>query len=882
MNIPRIAELLSYADDGYISEAVDFRPAKRRSLRGYAAIAACVAIALVSAGVFALTRSIRIEKREPLPSGTFTTATDGEEPMRGLSIPLPFGDDIGKDSESEELRGFFEPCVQKLDDIPEELLSLVPEEDYKSWAESLGEIWQTAPSSIEDYPNIYSFITRFGVADDEVRGAVTTMTEEELDTLLEGDVEKITLAFASEYSIVSGENVYSPYWVYVHEVEDYETVGLTPEEIENKLSYYASFKYNDMAREFFENKLNEFIVPLGDGVTLMYRDHTLIYNYDLPLVMKEFAVIDIEQDSSEVLYLIDNDPESGDKNIYAAVYMWDQLITVGRDSEKSFDAFEAFCSYAGRSDYYKSFTPVPRGTVVRLAWDGLYETAPDGEPRRLTWLSRLQFSDSDCAYSEEELEAFAEKLEGHYLDCEEFENFVFLNNPGPEIIGNGYELIGGTEPYKLVPNLSGERDELIATLDSIDFEPRRESYIYYYGVFDEGRRVDYEFYYLLDCYITPESMHAIQALSGYSFTPVWKTSGNYANHADGKGHMTERTTVYCLGDDYRLLCYDFPIEQENGDTLYAQVFRKDASPYDGLDPDGFEKLSDYYELLYRYARSSAAAYYRGKYYHCVPYHPSAEEIERFKAEGEYIGESVYKPSMPVEEMFDYNGPNALKYDEGPAMIGESDYDRLLRSLKAFAERSEYTSPGNKLFDLGEFEYYDYREDNSYDCFVGNLMPGVPLYRSGNYIMAIPYAPIYNGKLEPIAARLYYCGSESMELPSSTETEEYTERLEREYSETDGAHEIVSEKTGQRWELCETTPTRAEINEFRYYGNQIDYAWFDLESHWTSGSGRQFNIANALPDGERQERARCYACGDMLLLEFDEPKGGVYGRIYRLK
>ena len=375
-------------------------------------------------------------------------------------------------------------------------------------------------------------------------------------------------------------------------------------------------------------------------------------------------------------------------------------------------------------------------------------------------------------------------------------------------------------------------------------------------------------------------MHAFQALSGYSLTPVWKTSGNYVNHADGKGHMTERTTVYCLGDDYRLLCYDFPIEQENGDTLYAQVFRKDASPYDGVDPNGFEKLSDYYGLLYRYARSGAHVYYRGGYYHCTPYHPSAEEIERFKAEGEYIGESVYKPSMPEEDMFEYAGPNAFKYGEFPALEGESDYDRLLRRLKEHTESSRYTSPGDKLFDLGEFEYYDYHEDNRYNCFVGNLMPGVPLYRSGNYIMAIPDEPIYNGELAPIAARLYYCGDESMELPDDGETEEYIKHLGEEFSDTDGVHGIVSEKYGQRWELCEKTPSRAEVNEFRYYGNRIDYAWLDLESNRKSGSGWQFNIASALPDGERQERARCYTCGDWLLLEFDEPVNGVYGRFFR--
>lgn len=876
MNI--LAEALSYIDEKYIDAAADYRPERHISRVKYAAIAAC-AILCTGAAVFSAVAVGKPSRRRPIEfTSPYTSSeADGDNVMGGVmpAVPIPF-----EGFDSDENRLFLVPCSERLDEIPEELVQIIPSEEYKNWVDSWGEEYRTVPDSVDDYANLYSFIHEFDPDENVVREAVD-MSDEEIDLILSDDAAAVTEAFATEYAIVKGGKAYSPYWIYVHGIDDYEAAGLTPEELEHKLQYYASFRYSDSAREFFEKKLTEFIVPAGDGISLMYQDNTLIYNYELPLVMKEFAIVDIAADSSEILYLVDNDPESGDKNIYAAVYMWDQLINLSRDSEKSFEALEAFCSYAGRSDYYKSFTPVPRGTVVRLAWDGLYETAPDGEPRRLTWLSRLQFSDSDCVYSEAEMSDFAEKLNGHYLDCEEFEDFAFLNNPGPEVIGNGYELIGGTVAYKLVPDLSGKRDELIATLDTLDFEQSRKSYIYYYGSMNEGWDTGYRFSYLLDCYITPESMRAFQSLADYSYTPVWGTHNDYVNHADGRGHMTEKVTVYVLGD-YELLCYDFPVEQENGDTLYAQLFKRNKCPYDDLDSDDFENLSDYYELLYRYARSSGYAYYQGEYYHCTPYHPSAEEIERFKAEGEYIGESVYKPSMPEEDMFEYAGPNAFKNSEFPALEGESDYDRLLRRLRENIESSKYTSPGDKLFDIGEFEYYDYQEDNSYDCFVGNLLPGVPLYRCGKYIMAIPDEPIYNGELEPIAARLYYCGDESMEMPEDEEISEYCEHLGKEFSEMDGKHFAISEKYNRKWELCEKVPSRAEINEFRYFGKRIDYGWYDLDNHREGyGTGWYFNIVNALPDDERQELVRCYICGDWLLLEFDEPKDGVYGRFYRL-
>ena len=62
----------------------------------------------------------------------------------------------------------------------------------------------------------------------------------------------------SEYSIVVGECIYCPNWIYTHSAEEYNNVGITVEDIAAKSDLYADFGFTDEARTAFSNKLTNY------------------------------------------------------------------------------------------------------------------------------------------------------------------------------------------------------------------------------------------------------------------------------------------------------------------------------------------------------------------------------------------------------------------------------------------------------------------------------------------------------------------------------------------------------------------------------------------------------------------------------------------------
>lgn len=163
---------------------------------------------------------------------------------------------------------FYQPGNTVLDNIPVSLMKLRPDEEVTKWISSYQNIFEYAPDSIEDYANIYSFITSFGITKEEAQEALQyqlqsedpqiKITQEEFDTLFCGDVEKITKAFASEYSIVVGKNIYSPHWVYTHSTDDYKEAGITSQMIEEKIDKYSLLVFTDTEKNEFDEKLSKY------------------------------------------------------------------------------------------------------------------------------------------------------------------------------------------------------------------------------------------------------------------------------------------------------------------------------------------------------------------------------------------------------------------------------------------------------------------------------------------------------------------------------------------------------------------------------------------------------------------------------------------------
>ncbi|MCC8043166.1 MAG: hypothetical protein LIO69_06640 [Oscillospiraceae bacterium] len=207
-----------------------------------------------------------------------------------LEMPSPFDTSCGVD----EHFAFYQPCVGTRDDIPVELMNLVDSDERTAYIDSFSTL-TTAPDSICGYANIYSFIKEFDISKDAAKSALAyylesddeqiRITEEQLDIIFSNDIEQITITFASDYSIVVGEHIYNPYWVYTHSISDYKAAGISSQDILSRVELYSALPLTDDAKNAFEKKLSEYTgtavellmsgcvtLELGDKSTLEISD----------------------------------------------------------------------------------------------------------------------------------------------------------------------------------------------------------------------------------------------------------------------------------------------------------------------------------------------------------------------------------------------------------------------------------------------------------------------------------------------------------------------------------------------------------------------------------------------------------------------------------
>lgn len=199
------------------------------------------------------------------PSSQIVIEDDNQLNENNEQMPEPFeaGCNVGGDDNNN----FYQPCISQLDSIPGSLLDIRPSNEVDDWLNKHFSR-EYAVSSIADYLNIYSFITDFNVTKEEAAVALASyinseyesvrITQEQFDIIFSGDIELITKTFASEYSIVIGENIYSPEWIYTHSKSDYATVGISVEDILQKAPMYARLNLSEAARAALSDKLSSY------------------------------------------------------------------------------------------------------------------------------------------------------------------------------------------------------------------------------------------------------------------------------------------------------------------------------------------------------------------------------------------------------------------------------------------------------------------------------------------------------------------------------------------------------------------------------------------------------------------------------------------------
>ena len=104
---------------------------------------------------------------------------------------------------------------------------------------------------------------------------IERFTEEELAALKNGDDETIVKLLASDYSIVVGENVFSPMWLYYHTAEDYKAAGIDPYAMHSLLEKYADLGLTEEAWRAFRKKLILY------AYSEMYPEKDRTYTYEL-------------------------------------------------------------------------------------------------------------------------------------------------------------------------------------------------------------------------------------------------------------------------------------------------------------------------------------------------------------------------------------------------------------------------------------------------------------------------------------------------------------------------------------------------------------------------------------------------------------------------
>ncbi len=151
---------------------------------------------------------------------------------------------------------FYSPLSEMFSAIEVSVIRYVGEDKFNDWVVELNERYEPA-SSLMEYANPYSVAMHFGITKEEMQ---ELMSDSELIELIySGDESAIISKYVNEFTIVIGERFYSPYWLYVHSIEDYKKAGITPDMLIDSKGIRYTFGLEAHAAKVFEDKLSKFV-----------------------------------------------------------------------------------------------------------------------------------------------------------------------------------------------------------------------------------------------------------------------------------------------------------------------------------------------------------------------------------------------------------------------------------------------------------------------------------------------------------------------------------------------------------------------------------------------------------------------------------------------
>ena len=218
--------------------------------------------------------------------------TDRFEQITDTSMPEPY-----PYNDHEYYRDFYYTWINRFSGVSGNLTDLP---DMEKENEVMQYYWlhqKETPYTLDDNLNLYWWYTNLGLDVDDVCKAIEKNNEYyssqpfghseelifnpyEIDVLKSGDRSRIAEAFATEYSIIIGDKVFNPEWLYYHTIEDYSAVGITPEEVLHKLDMYEGLGLTDEAWAAFSAKLQKYI---GNDLPIAEFDYD-----DMKLVVTKY------------------------------------------------------------------------------------------------------------------------------------------------------------------------------------------------------------------------------------------------------------------------------------------------------------------------------------------------------------------------------------------------------------------------------------------------------------------------------------------------------------------------------------------------------------------------------------------------------------------
>lgn len=293
MKEKRLLNELGNVNDDFIEQAKPKIKNNRKRL--YAIIGSVAATAAVFVAVFALGN--HIPGNDTIPTGSsnaieaVSSDTIAEAPLTFEEVKMP-SLSAHSSGGGDELGNFHGISEAKFDLIPLELDRLIEEscpegtlEDYYKWSEEYEKqhynLDKIPPINIEEVPFFPNIVRKYSldhdtivemlkkkndyykqlIADNNLADEYSEYiyTDEEIEAIASGDVQKCYDLVAFTKSIRKGDFIYTPAYIYTATMEEIEAAGITAQELADRAFYFTTFSLTGEQLTAFQNKLLTYI-----------------------------------------------------------------------------------------------------------------------------------------------------------------------------------------------------------------------------------------------------------------------------------------------------------------------------------------------------------------------------------------------------------------------------------------------------------------------------------------------------------------------------------------------------------------------------------------------------------------------------------------------